>query len=106
MEDNRIKLEKLEKEIRRLQAERKRLETIKELKLKKLSIALGNIPKKIQAEHPIVTEAVITTGHGLKKVGSAIGGYMAWAKEHPNEGWVGYIREKKRIKEGRKRVLV
>ena len=103
-------LRRIKDEIRKLEEERSKLLSMREAKIRRLQLLLENVPRKLEAEHPIMTgalelagrgakEAAKGTAHGIKSVVGLMADYLRYAKMHPNSGWVGYLqyrREKER----------
>lgn len=114
-------LETLQEEIRQLETIKTELEALKNAKLQKLRLQVGNIPTQFQAQHPIISEvakgigqaikgtateagkvaveAGKETGRGLQTMAGGIGNYLEWAKANPGKGWASYIAEKQKMKQ-------
>jgi hypothetical protein len=71
-------LELLRAEIANLKAEKRQLEATKEAKLKAAGLKLTNIPRKIQAAHPILSKAAQYAGQGTVAAGKGLWKGLNW----------------------------
>ncbi len=99
-----IELDMINKEIRSLEAEKKRLEALRNAKLTLLKAQIGNAPSRFAAEHPIISSLVMGAGQAgkeaakqtastAKTVGGKLRDYVAWSQANPGKGWVAYLQE-------------
>ncbi len=101
----RATLDEINQEIQRLEAERKRLETLRAAKLELLKKQFGSLPSKFSAEHPVVYAALIkskgisgSAARDAKEGAGKIMDYVEWVNEHPGKGIISYIAYKKEAK--------
>jgi hypothetical protein len=73
MQQNDPEIMMLEKEIATLEAQKELLAKIRDMKLKKLSASMQNIPKKFEAKHPVIGFLARQGYHTARGLGHALG---------------------------------
>jgi len=68
-------LEELQLEVARLRDERARLEAIRNAKLESIRLKLGNIPRSVSADHPVLSAIGSNLGRGGIQIGKALYNY-------------------------------